>query len=401
MINSATRYLIRETIGPVLLATFVFSGIIWLTQSLRMLDLMINQGQGFGTYMQMTLLFQLGVLPALLPLAFLIGLLYTLQKLIADSELVVLFAAGLSRWKVATPFLMLAGAICAIVLLFTVWIMPWGLQTFRDKLITIRADVAASAIREGTFSNPINGITVYVRDRTSDGTVRGILVQDSRDEKTTVTYLAESGIITNDADGPRLTMYNGNIQRTNRALAYATLDEGDEARRRNAITYLYFDKYTYDLSQYAPAGKGGIYEPRERYLGDLFFASENDPYLQHKQAEERRKELIAEGHDRFVSVLYPMMFALIALAALLPAPFNRGGYSFRVLAAALLAVIARVAGFGISSLSVETTALAPLAYLWPLLVSGVAIFELSTGAISHALDRRRSGGSPEPEVQEA
>src|SRR5690606_33800774 len=173
-------------------------------------------------------------------------------------------------------------------------------------------DVASSLIREGAFTNPVSGLTVYVRARTPDGGIKGILVHDGRDPKQPVTYMAESGELVRLPEGPRLVMYNGNIERVVRS--------GDKTE--SPLTLLYFDKYTYDLSQYSTASESASpWEVRERYLGELFNPASNDIY-----GQTRKKRLRAEGHDRLVAGIYPLMFALIALATLLPAPLNRRGY---------------------------------------------------------------------------
>ena len=109
MLDRLTRYMIRQTVWPLLMVSFVLAGIIWLTQSLRMLDLIINQGQTFGIFLKMTLLFQSGIVAIILPIALFIAVLYCLQRLILDSELVVVFAAGVGRWRIAKPFLIVAG----------------------------------------------------------------------------------------------------------------------------------------------------------------------------------------------------------------------------------------------------------------------------------------------------
>ena len=42
-------YVLRQLIGPVALFTFLLTSVIWLSQSLRLLDLVINRGQSAPT----------------------------------------------------------------------------------------------------------------------------------------------------------------------------------------------------------------------------------------------------------------------------------------------------------------------------------------------------------------
>ncbi len=353
-----TRYIFWQTAGPFVVATFVLSGIIWLTQALKMLDVLISQGQTIATFFQLSLLALPTAINTVLPIALFVALIYALNKLIADSELVVMYSAGVSRWTIAVPVMTLTAITVVIVILLNLWLMPAGMRELRTRLFEIRGDVATSLIREGAFTNPVEGLTVYVRGRASDGGVRGILVHDGRNPQEPVTYMAETGEMVRTPDGPRLVMYNGNIERVTRR---ATKTE-------SPVTLLYFDKYTYDLSQYSSNEPVTTWEVRERYLGELFDPASNDLYGQNFKARLR-----AEGHDRLVAALYPVMFAFIALAALLPAPFNRRGYTMRIGIAAIAAVVARVVGFGLINVAASQPMFIGLIYLLPLAVCAVSI----------------------------
>jgi len=360
MFKGLTRYIFWQTAGPFAMAAVVLTGIIWLTQALRMLDLLIAQGQSIGTFFELSMLALPNAINIVLPVALFVSLLYALNKLISDSELVVMFSSGMSRWSIAAPILALTGLIVVAVMSLNLYFMPAGMRILKVRLFEIRGDIATSLIREGAFTNPIAGLTVYVRARMPDGGIRGILVHDGRNPLQPVTYMAETGNLVRLPEGPRLVMYNGNIQRLTRTPSAKAQD--------NPVTLLYFDKYTYDLSQYAGARPASAYEVRERYLHELFNPASNDLYGQAYKARLR-----AEGHDRLVAAIYPVMFALIALAAFLPAPFNRRGYALRVSVAAAAAVIARVLGLGLINIAAKTPLVIPLIYLLPLGICGICL----------------------------
>lgn len=346
-----TRYIFWQSAGPFLMATGVLTGIIWLTQALKMLDLLITQGQTLGTFFELSLLALPSAINTVLPIALFCALLYMLNKLITDSELIVMFSAGVSRWAVTVPVMLLVAAVVALVIALNLYFMPMGMRELRMKLFEIRGDVATSLVREGAFTNPVSGLTVYVRSKTPEGGIRGILVHDERDPRQPVTYMAETGELVRSPEGARLVMYNGNIERVSREVS----------KTQSPVSLLYFDKYTYDLSQYSSSNPVTEYEARERYLGELFYPASNDYY-----GQQFRSRLSAEGHDRLVAAFYPVMFAMIALASLLPAPFNRRGYTLRIAAGAAAAVIARVIGFGLINVAATQPAAIPLIYLLPL-----------------------------------
>src|ERR1700684_3310342 len=102
-------YLLRQLVGPVALFSFLLTSVIWLSQSLRLLDLVINRGQSAPTFVYLTVLMLPSLLVVILPIAFFAGALYGLHKLNADSELVVMSAAGFSRSQLLAPVFIAAG----------------------------------------------------------------------------------------------------------------------------------------------------------------------------------------------------------------------------------------------------------------------------------------------------
>lgn len=367
--NGLTRYILVQAAGPFAFATLVLTGVIWLTQALRMLDLLIVQGQSTATYFMLTGLALPGVLNIVLPIALFCAVLYALNKLITDSELVVMFSAGASRWALARPVFMLAGFTSLIVIALNLYVTPAGLRELKSRLFEIRADFASAMIREGAFTNPVTGLTVYVRERSPDGRIQGILVHDNRNTAQPITYMAETGSLVRSDAGPRLIMYNGNIQRASKK--GDTSGSGDS----DSLTLLYFDKYSYDLSQYASGSTDAYFEARERFMDELFFPDADDFYGQRFSAKLR-----AEGHDRLVAPLYPVMFAFIAIVALLPAPFSRRGYALRIILAVSAAILIRVMAFGLLNLTVKTPMLSVMMYLLPLGAIGICFMIMADPA---------------------
>lgn len=361
MPTSLSRYLFIQVLGPFLVASFVLTGIIWLTQALRMLDVLITQGQTLLTFFELTAFALPGTLMIVLPISLFCAVLYALHRLIGDSEIVVMFSAGISRWLVAGPIVAVALLTSVIILSFSIYLAPAGLRELKSRLYEIRSDVATSMIREGTFSNPANRLTVYVRDRDSGGVAHGILIHDGRNPIEPVTYMAETGTLIDGANGATLVMFNGNIQRASRA-----------GGAINPATILYFDKYTYDLSQYMEDRPVLAYEGRERYFHELINPDPDDVY-----AQQNRDRLRADAHERIVEGLYPVTLTLVALAALLPAPFSRRGYATRMATGAAAALIIRIIGFAIANAAAGNPYVTPLMYLFPLGVCGICVAIIS------------------------
>jgi lipopolysaccharide export system permease protein len=349
--QSLSSYVLRQIIGPLALFTLLMTMVVWLTQSLRLLDLVINRGQSAVTFAYLTLLLLPTLLTIIVPIAFFAGTLFALHKLNTDSELVVMWSAGFSRLQLAVPVLIAALGAMTFTYVCNLWLMPLGQRTMKDKVFDIRSDIGAAILREGQFTTPGRGLTVFIRELSPNGEIRGILVHDSRDPKASTTYLAERGILAQTKSGARLIMQNGNIQR------------GEE--RGAKLSVLRFDQYVFNLEQFAATQRTSARESSERYLWELLY-----PPPQTKPST--RNVWFAEGHNKLASPLYCLAFALIALAATAKAHMGRGGYALRLFIASLLAIGLRLVGYGAQGMVAANPDLAFALYVIPLAGAAVA-----------------------------
>jgi lipopolysaccharide export system permease protein len=348
-------YLLGQLIGPTALFTFLLTAVIWLSQSLRLLDLVINRGQSAPTFLYLTILVLPGLLVIILPIAFFFGTLFALSKLNTDSELVVMSAAGFSRLQIAVPVFISAAIVMALTYLCGLYLMPAGQRAMKDKVVDIRADIGAALLNEGEFNTPASGLTVFIRELNSDGTIRGVFVHDNRNKLHPVTYLAESGQLAQTPAGARLIMVDGTIE----------VAGGGGAQ----LQVLKFQRYVFDLDQFASPTRATDRATSERYLGELFNPG---PSL----TPRVRAAYIAEGHNRLSQPLYCILFALVALAAILRGARARGANALRITVAVLAGIALRIAGYGVQGVAVRDPSLCVLFYLIPLLGSLGALASL-------------------------
>ena len=137
--------MLGQILGPVALLTLLLTCVILLTQSLRLLDLVINRGQSAPTFVYLTVLILPGLLVIILPIAFFFGTLFTLSRLNGDSELVVMASAGYSQRQLAVPVFIAAAMVMAMTWVCALWLMPAGQRALNDKVLDIRADIGARA----------------------------------------------------------------------------------------------------------------------------------------------------------------------------------------------------------------------------------------------------------------
>lgn len=370
------RYLFRLIVGPLIMIALAVGAIVWLSQSLRFVDLVLNRGLPVYYLFWMALLVLPMILASLLPVALFIAVVFAYSKLTADSEIVVLRAAGMSDASLGKPALAMAVVVMAVCYAVNLYFMPVAYREFKDLQFRIRTDYSSVLLQEGVFNTLAPGITVYVSERRPNGELLGVLAHDTRVPDKPVTMMAETGEMIRSEDGqPRVLMVNGNRQMVE--------------RNRSQLSLLYFDRYTLDLGAAKSDDGPRSREAQERFLNELFWPG--DGAMDVRNAKRFR----AEGHQRLAAPLLTIAYTLVALAALLAGEFNRRGQTRRVLLAVGTVVGVQIASLGLVNLATLAPMVTPLIYALPLTTIAAALWILMRPATS-ILPARAALAAPSP-----
>jgi lipopolysaccharide export system permease protein len=344
--NLLERYIFRTAASAFVLCLTALTGVIWISSAIREMDLVSGKGQTILVFLQVTLLTLPALIMIIAPIALFSAVLYALNKLNSDSELIVMNAAGMAPVKVAKPLGLLTVLVALMVGYITIFAMPDSFRTLRDMLTKIRADVVTKFLQEGRFTTIDKGITFHFREKSPSGAMLGILIHDARDPTKQSTYLAERGQIIESNGSAYIILESGSVHRQ------------QAASRDNAIVA--YDRYAIDLDQFGADGEKVIYKPRERSTLELINADQNDTYVKIQSGRFR-----SELHERFANPIYPLACMMIGFAALGGAKTTRQGRGTAIAVAVIAMVALRIAGFGASSLASRSALWTPLIYLVP------------------------------------
>ncbi len=350
--NSLARYIFRQLAGPLFVVTLTLTGVVWLTQSLRFLDLIINRGLSTSGFLYLTLLLLPGFLTLILPIAAFCAALFVFYRLDNDSELVVMRAAGLSQGRLVAPAMWMGGVLTLVLFGLTLYVQPLGFRAFKEMQFEVRHNFAPVLVQEGVFNNFGSDVTVYVRQRLANGELQGLLIHDSREAARPVTMMAERGKLVMTDEGPRFVMVNGNRQEVDR--------EGGQ------VSLLYFDQYTLDLGAITAAPGIRWREAGERYLPELFSPGTGPDDVRNFD------KLRAEGHRRLVTPFYALALTLIALAGVISGEFKRRGRWPRLVAAGAGAIGFEFVALALGPAVTALPALAPLFYIHVIVTCAIA-----------------------------
>jgi lipopolysaccharide export system permease protein len=336
------RYMFRQLLVALISVTSGLVALIWLTQSLRFVELVVNRGLSMRVFLQLTGLLIPNFIAVILPITVFVVVQFVYQRLAGDRELTVMRAAGLSSTALSRPALLLTGGAVALGYMLNLWLVPVSYAAFREYQFEIRNRMAAFLLQEGVFTPLSDDMTVYIRSRDHNGTLRGILVEDARQKSSRATILAETGQLVEGPNGPTVVLHNGSRQEIDRATG-----------RLNVLT---FTENTVDLASTNKASEQRYRDAAEMTTAELLNPSPDTP------ARDVGK-LKVEAHRRLSTPLTAASFAMVALLSVLAGPFRRHGNLLRPLVAVLSVVGLLALGLAISNLAARQTTLIPLIYV--------------------------------------
>jgi lipopolysaccharide export system permease protein len=359
--GSIDKYIFRTTLASFAVVLVSLTGVIWITQALRGIDLMTSQGQTILTFLGITSL----VIPALVliiaPIALMIAISHTLNKLATDSEIIVMNAAGLSPYRLFRPFVFATCVVALMVAIIAAYLAPDGMRRIKQWDADITADVLTNILQPGRFAQLDQNLTIRIRERKPGGLLAGVFIDDRRDPKERVTIVADHGTVLKNDSGSFLILEDGNLERF------------EVGKRDPALVA--FGRYAFDMSKFNQSHDVAL-GIRERYLWELMSPNEKDPIYAQLPGQFR-----AELHDRFMAPLYPFAFAALTFAFLGTPRTTRQSRNFSIGGSILAVFGLRMAGFACSVMAVKSP-MAPLVqYLMLLAAIGAGLWLIIAGVV--------------------
>ena len=314
------RYLLSQLLMLFGFFALVLVLVYWVNRAVVLFDQLIANGQSAAVFLEFTALTLPNVIRIVLPVAAFAGTVYATNRLMSESELVVVQATGFSPWRLIRPVMIFGVFIFVLSSILAHLLVPISSARLSDRTAEVSENMTARLLSEGRFLHPAEGVTFYIREITPLGALSNIFLTDSREPDRRVTYTAREALLVRGDIAPSLVMIDGMAQ------AF------DRKSRRLSVTR--FDDFAFDLEGLVDAVRSGRRNPNELPTGTLFAATPATLEL----TGSTRAQLIAEGHERISNALNGLVAPLIGFAALLVGGFSRFGV-WRQIMGAILALI--------------------------------------------------------------
>ncbi len=359
------RYILRQLLLAFGFFALVFTGVVWLTQAVRLIDTVVSSRQSIAVFGEFSLLVLPQVFLIVLPLAGIGATLYAANRLYVESELVVMMSAGHGPMGLLRPVAIFGMLLLIGMGIVTTQLVPFGYRQLAERTAELQSDLVSGLMVERQFIHPAAGLTLFITDGTRSGEMSGIFLHDQRDPIQPVTYSAERAVLLRDEDSARLIMLDG-------------VALGSRADRQQ-INTVRFDQFVFDLSELLEPGRAR--NPRPAEYGVAALLNPTAEMLQ--RGNYTRGSYVAEGHFKLVLPLLAMLYPLIALTTVLTGSFRRGGFGRRVIAAIAVAVVLYAMTF------VGRTRAQADPALWPLMYVPIVLGFAYVGVLTYRLSRGR------------
>ena len=203
------RKISSDCIKFFLLSIFTISIIFWVLQAVNYLDFVIEDGHGFLVYLKYTLHSFPKILSRIFPFAIFLSFTYIFLKYENKNELVIFWNFGITKIKFINFFIKLSFGFVLLSILLNAVITPISQDKARSYLRSSDLDFFESILKPKKFIDIIKNLTIYFEEKTEDGELKNIFLNDKLNESESQIIFAKMGRLKIRNNKKVLILYNG------------------------------------------------------------------------------------------------------------------------------------------------------------------------------------------------
>ena len=278
--NKLNNYIIREVLKSYTLVLISFSLLIWIAQAAKNLNLITESGLSIKTYCFFIFLIYPKIISQLMIISFLIGVFFTIVKLLETKEIEIYWLAGISKLNISFTIFKISFFPTLLALFFYIYLVPYTNFKSREILANSEFSMINSLVKKNNFNSPLKKLTIYVNKNDNKGKLEKIFIFEEYK-----TIIAKSGRVININDKNYLELSDGFVH---------------EKNQQQNITVVKFEKTIFDFTKYQTEVTKYI-KLQERSTSWLLKKYKND--------QKQNKNILEEMHKR---IFKPLFIPLIA-----------------------------------------------------------------------------------------
>lgn len=233
-----TKLVIKEMLLPFAFLFIGLSVLLLAGQLIPLLPRILQDGIAFFSLLKLSCLLIPSLWSFVLPMSALISVLLGFLRLSRDSELIAAKACGISPLRILKPVLIVSAFLTLIGLCLSLALTPASKAASRALLFKVAQQGLIKGITQKGFYSPIDGITVYVHEKTDAGDLNGVFISDARNPNAKLEIVAQQGKVATGSDDT-----GGSIIFS---LRHGSLHRVDTSKAE--VDMLKFEGYTFKLA---------------------------------------------------------------------------------------------------------------------------------------------------------
>jgi lipopolysaccharide export system permease protein len=349
------RYILSQLLGLFGFFALVLVAVYWVNRAVGLFDQLIGDGQSALVFLEFSILTLPNAIRLVLPVAAFAAAVYATNRLMQESELVVMQATGFSAFRLARPVLYFGLCVMLMNLVLSNVLVPASQRMLSERSAEISENITARFLNAGQFMHPSAGITLYIREITPTGELLDLFLADERAEGSRAVHTARKAFLVRGEVAPKLVMVDGSTQ---------TLSRADG---RLAVTR--FSDFTLDLAGLVSVGDGAQVALNALPTRDLLLVSPEA--MAATGASEA--QMLEEGHSRLAGPMLGVAAPLLGFAALMLGSFSRFGLWRQMAVAVVLLIAVQMAWIWGGSVAVASAKAWGAIYLGPVVGLAMAV----------------------------
>ena len=351
------RYLFGQMIRTTIAVSITLVGIMWLFQTIRLLEVVINRGAPISNFLLMSVTVIPLWLTIAVPVSAFVAVIWVFQRAVADRELLVMQASGRSALQLARAPLTLGVLLTVVLIVNSVLVLPQSFGVYKRVQFEVRNSIPTVMLQDNVFIDVVDGLTMLIGEKFDDGLAKDLFIHDERTEGKIITMTARIGQFV-ERDG----------------LPAVILQEGERielSKSGDSGATLLFDTHTVTIT------------PKDRTVSSQMPIDMNEDTISNLLNPEKSpypdyfNQRRAEGHYRIVSPALALVLIMIATVGALFGQVRRHIWSKRTMLMIVGSIISISALVSSRSLATSLPSTVPLLYA-SLLVPSIILLAMLT-----------------------
>ena len=337
------RYIFRQMLRTSFAVMLTLVGIMWLFQTIRILELVINRGAPMTDFLLMSVTVIPLWLTIAIPISVFVAVMWVFHRALVDRELLVAQASGRSAIQLARAPIALGVLFTTFLVINSVFLLPLSFGVYKEVQFKLRNTIPTVMLQDNVFIDVVDGMTMLIGKKYKDGHAKNVFIHDEKTDGVIVTMTAKAGRFIEKDGKPAVILNDGH--------------RFELSQDKQSGATLMFDTHTVSIT------------PRDRKQSTRMPIEMNEDRISNLLNPDASPQAVyvnqrvAEGHYRIASPFLAFALIMIASTGVLHGQIRRSNWSRRKIATIAVGILCISAIVSARSLATTSPLMIPLIYL--------------------------------------